>query len=232
VTFKISVKDPGIGIARGKLKTIFQKFEQADLSTTRKYGGTGLGLPICKELVELMNGKIGVKSVKNESSIFWFKINLAIPENQNSVVANKSIKPRRKKNSSLKNVNILLVEDNCISQKLMTYILEKYGCSITPASDGIEAIEQTRKQKFDIILMDCQMPKMDGYQATQEIRKLERKNKANPNIIIAITANALNGDKKRCLDAGMDDYLSKPITPKSLEAILEKWLKKTKTTRH
>ncbi len=225
--FQISVKDQGIGIPKNKLKTIFQKFIQADISTTRKFGGTGLGLPICRELVKLMGGKIEVSSVENKGSIFYFTINLGVADNKSEVILDANNKSKFS-TLGLRNVNILLAEDNSINQKLMTHILDKYGCSTTPASNGKEAVEQFHKQEFDIILMDCQMPEMDGYEATRKIRNWEHKHKKSPTTIIAVTANALKGDKEKCLEVGMDDYISKPITKNSLESVLIKWIAKEK----
>ncbi len=222
--FKISVKDQGIGIPKTKLKTIFQKFSQADISTTRKFGGTGLGLPICKELVKLMGGDMRVESIENEGSNFWFTTDLGLSDMQSEVVVDPKKHTEKSTQLTLKNVNILLAEDNSINQKLMIHLLEKYGCSITPASNGKEAFEQIRKQSFDLILMDCQMPEMDGYQATVAIRNWEHKNKKSASTIIAVTANALKGDREKCLDVGMSDYISKPISKVNLEAILTKWI--------
>ncbi|MFT7098713.1 MAG: CheY-like chemotaxis protein [Rickettsiales bacterium] len=125
---------------------------------------------------------------------------------------------------NLENTSILLAEDNSVNQKVMTSLLKRYGCLVTPAGNGEEAVDQVRKQKFDIILMDCQMPEMDGYEATKIIRELERKKQQSANVIIAVTAHSLKGDKEKCLEAGMDDYLSKPVNIKNLEDILERWV--------
>lgn len=221
--FQISVKDQGIGIAKDKQKTIFNKFSQADVSTTRKFGGTGLGLPICSDLIKLMDGKIAVESAENEGSNFYFTINLGV-SNKTPKTHNKITKDSPKKQLTLKNINILLAEDNSINQKLMTHLLKRYGCSVTPANNGKEAVEQVHKHNFDIILMDCQMPEMDGYEATKAIRKWEDKRQRSSSIIIAVTANALKGDEEKCLAAGMDDYMSKPVNPNKLESMLMKWV--------
>jgi len=173
---------------------------------------------------------MGVESIENKGSTFYFTINLGVADNRSDVVLNANNK-HQFSTLNLKDVNILLAEDNSINQKLMVHLLEKYGCSITPASNGKEAFEQTHKQNFDIILMDCQMPEMDGYEATKKIRKWEHKHKKIPAVIVAVTANALKGDKEKCLAAGMDDYISKPITKNDLELILIKWITQEKQLR-
>jgi two-component system sensor histidine kinase/response regulator len=226
--FKISVVDRGIGIPQHKLNKIFSKFDQGDVSTTRKYGGTGLGLSICKELAVLMGGDIGVISADNEGSIFWLEMNLKLASQK--FIDESSLSPERGelKKLTLFNTNILVVEDNPVNQKLMMHVLKKYGCNTTPASDGVEGVDQYRRQKFDIILMDCQMPIMDGYDATRSIRNIELKNNDRRIPIVAITANALSTDQKKCLDVGMDDYISKPFSKESLERVLMNNLPKDK----
>ncbi|MFT6105964.1 MAG: PAS domain S-box-containing protein [Rickettsiales bacterium] len=221
--FKISVKDQGIGLAPDKLEKIFNKFDQADISTTRKFGGTGLGLPICRELAQLMGGDMSVESRLGEGSDFYFTINLGVADDKcvDVVEAKDQILAEP---MNLENTSILLAEDNSVNQKVMTSLLKRYGCLVTPAGNGEEAVDQVRKQKFDIILMDCQMPEMDGYEATKIIRELERKKQQSANVIIAVTAHSLKGDKEKCLEAGMDDYLSKPVNIKNLEDILERWV--------
>ena len=227
VDLTISVIDHGDGIPQNKLEKIFHKFNQADVTTTRKFGGTGLGLSICKELSSLMGGDIGVNSELGKGSEFWFSLTLKLASQTFVNAANR--KPETNKNTqklTLTKTAILLAEDNPVNQKFMMHVLKKYGCSITPSANGEEALKQYRKQKFDIILMDCQMPVMDGYVATQSIRKLEKTRAKTP--IIAVTANALKTDRQKCLDAGMDDYISKPFTRDTLEKILIKWVPKEK----
>jgi len=224
VFFKISIIDQGIGISKSKLKRIFNKFNQADVSTTRKFGGTGLGLSISKGLALLLGGSINVESNEGIGSKFCLEINLKL--------ASKKFIQDLKVNSNLNNhqkltlvkTSILLVEDNPVNQKFMVHTLKKYGCQITPAANGKEAVEQYIKQRFDIILMDCQMPIMDGYDATKAIRNIELKNNNPSTPIIAITANALKTDRKKSLNAGMNDHLSKPVTKNILEGMLTKWI--------
>ena len=228
--FKISVTDQGIGIPQDKLEKIFHKFDQADISTTRRFGGTGLGLPICKELALLMKGSVGVESSEGSGSTFWLSLNLKLAS-QNFI--NKSHKKSKEKEHqilSLNKTHILLVEDNPVNQKFMIHLLKKYGCLVTPASDGKEGVNQYRKQKFDLILMDCQMPVMDGFEASKAIRKLEINKEIDPTPIIAVTANALKSDRDKCLKSHMNDYISKPFTRESLEKVLIKWVPEIKQT--
>jgi PAS domain S-box-containing protein len=357
--FHFEIVDSGIGIAKEKQTLIFNKFSQADQSTTRQFGGTGLGLSICQHLTAMMGGEIGVDSIETMGSTFWFTLQLQkdvtvketslptetyhlkaliisnnellgsllqkqlnpygiltsfISNDQTKLTnhlntktakenyawvfidtelttptwlqallsqnphlasakkvafvhsltqikfedthqitidaylskpikpteldalltkehhANQAIAENTEQSPSLNNINlaskhILLVEDNLINQMITTHLLEQYHCSITTAEDGFQASELTQQNHYDLILMDCQMPIMDGFDATRHIRTYEQKNKADTHTpIIALTANAIKGDKEKCLSAGMDDYLSKPIEPQAFEAMLTKWL--------
>lgn len=377
VALYISVEDSGVGIEKNKQKNIFEKFSQEDGSTTRKFGGTGLGLTICRELTQLMEGKIGMESIKGEGSTFWFEISLALDEENESnnifelkgnltgvkvlVVddnkvaqkimveqlmsqhmavdicdsseeALKLIKRAAKNNKPYdiavldyimpdmtgkelakhlksdeltsnieiliisacsskedkelmqkigvagfltKPINstdiasaisamhyarehkedlpfitrhilrkssanaddshkslphrfagreILLVEDNTVNQKIATIMLEKYGCRVTPACDGAEAVKAIKQKVFDLVFMDCQMPVMDGFKATKKIREFEKSKKQENTPIIAFTANAMKGDAEKCLSVGMSDYISKPVQEGALEKVLIKWL--------
>jgi PAS domain S-box-containing protein len=222
--FKISVKDQGIGIPKGKLKTIFHKFDQADIGTTRKFGGTGLGLTICRELAGIMGGSIKVESVEGEGSAFHVLIKFGLSDRFAVAIPGLNSELQNLEKLRLKNIRVLLAEDNSVNQKVMIHMLEKYGCAITPSSNGREATDQYRRHSFDIIFMDCQMPEIDGYEATKIIRRLEKKLDRVAVPIIAVTANALKGDKERCLDVGMDDYIPKPFTRNDLESVLMKWI--------
>ena len=212
------IKDTGIGIPQDKTDKLFNLFTQVDASITRKFGGTGLGLTISKQLTELMNGKIGVASKLNKGSVFWFTIKLKkqTPDPAADIDTDRMLSinaPHSTESSNLRvtrNLKILLAEDNIINQKVVSILLGKIGHSITIAKNGQEALELYGKEAFDLILMDIQMPVMDGEQATLEIRSLEEKSKTHIPII-ALTANAMKGDKERYLNLGMDSYVAKPI---------------------
>lgn len=215
---KFSVKDTGIGIPRERLVEIFQPFVQGDSSVTRKYGGTGLGLTICKEFVENLKGEIGVNSNEGDGSTFWFTIPVEI-------VSDKEVEAREVAGSSEKDkiqqkARLLLVEDNLINQKIAVKLLQGRGHHVEVANDGAEALKKLKESAFDLVLMDCQMPIMDGYQATREIR--EKLRSEIP--VIAMTAHALKGDREKCLAAGMNDYLTKPLDKEQLFQTIEQWL--------
>lgn len=224
-----NVTDTGIGINQDAQGKLFSDFTQVDSSTTRKFGGTGLGLAICKQLVNLMGGKIGVNSKADQGATFWFTLNLNI---------NTSAQPRQDKNKPGQtnqflplSGKVLLVEDNLVNQLVAKTILENF--SITPdiANDGQQAVLKTENTVYDLILMDCQMPVLDGFDATRQIRANEVKGNINPHTpIVALTANAHDKDRERCLAVGMDDYLPKPIVRDDLYNMLAKYLKQ-QTTR-
>jgi PAS domain S-box-containing protein len=217
-----AVEDTGIGIPEGSIDKLFQPFSQVDLTTTHKYEGTGLGLAISKELVELMGGRIWVESRLGKGSIFHFTI-LARAENSESaaVKANASTTSSRFNSNGGKDqpLRILLAEDNLINQKVVLQMLKKLGYQADIAADGLEVLQAVEHQPYDVILMDVQMPKMDGLEAAKAIRQ-NLASFAQP-CIIAITAYALEGDRKKCLDAGMDNYLSKPVKLEELRSVLE-----------
>ena len=212
------VTDTGIGIPPGKLPKLFEKFYQADSSTTRKFGGTGLGLAISKELAILMGGQIDVISELNVGSTFTVTLPFRSATRSLQVSADSTdgyIDQRAKLP-----VKVLLVEDNAINQRVGLRLLEKLGCSVDLASTGWEAVQMVGEEIYQLVLMDCQMPEMDGYEATTLIRQREEPNKRTR--IVAMTAAAVEGDRERCLAAGMDDYLSKPVQLADLARILEK----------
>ena len=226
VRLKIEVQDTGIGIASENIEKIFVPFEQADTSTTRKYGGTGLGLAITKQLVDLMGGEIEVTSQENVGTTF--SLSIALEKSSESVKRSESEAPPREQVvatsspavSPKPDIRLLVVEDNSINMMVMQGVLAKLGYKqVDKARDGLEAIETAMKGAYDLILMDCQMPKMDGYDAT---RKLREQGIKTP--IIAMTAHTLSGDREKCLDAGMDDYLTKPIDVAKLTTCLDQWL--------
>ena len=211
-----SVKDYGIGIDANKVSDIFESFVQEDSSTTRKYGGTGLGLSISKVLVELMGGKIGVQSEFTIGSIFYFHLPLI-------EVCEVHHEEELSKNTVKLSGNILIVEDNKSNQMLMDILLDELGLNSVIVNDGVEAVDMMKAKgaEYDLILMDENMPNMNGIEATKIIRTLENV-KNIP--IIAVTANAIKGDREKFLEAGMDDYLSKPINATDLELTLRKYL--------
>ncbi len=213
----VSVRDTGIGIEAEKLQMVFQKFTQADLSTTRRYGGSGLGLSISRSLAELMGGRIEAKSEIGKGSEFRLDLHLdAAPENSlQRKEASRDLRPLSEV------LDVLLVEDNKVNQKLAVRLIERLGCKATVAGNGFEALALLDRQDYDLILMDCQMPEMDGYEATRRIRAGENGSRRVP--ILAITANAMESDLEQCLTCGMDAYLTKPIDFLKLRDALEKW---------
>ncbi|MCK5403855.1 MAG: response regulator [Desulfobulbaceae bacterium] len=243
-----SVTDTGIGIQHEHKIKLFEAFTQADGSTTRKYGGTGLGLTISKQLTELMGGKIGVKSEPGKGSTFWFTIKVSLPETEESAAPsdlpteNNQAGPKPMPAaagetgpplsfSGHEGIRVLLVEDNLVNQKVAMNFLRKLSVSASAADNGREALLALKENDYDLILMDCQMPELDGYETTTAIRKWAesesdalRKKSRIP--IVALTAHAMKGDREKCLAAGMDDYLAKPVKPKEISDVLTKWVGK------
>jgi len=214
VTVRFEVEDTGIGIKNVHLNKIFESFSQVDLSTTKSYQGTGLGLAISKRLVEIMKGKIGVKSNVGKGSLFSFAIPLKaeMPEKE-SFDETKIIK-------LLKEFRILIVEDNLINQKISKITLEKSGCKLDVANNGKEGLEKYTQNPYDLILMDIQMPVMDGLEATRQIRKFEKQQGERHAFIVALTANAMESDRKKAMSVGMDGFIAKPFNPRELFKIL------------
>jgi CheY-like chemotaxis protein len=219
-----SVRDTGIGIHPEGRERLFQAFSQADSSTTRKYGGTGLGLAICKRLVELMGGSIGVESAPGQGSRFWFKVEFEISKLEDVIFQNL---PKNQQSQSLptcrQGVRILVVEDNTANQRVVIHQLERMGFLADVAANGREAIAALLIRSYDLVLMDCQMPEMDGFEATRLIREKERGSPWHQTII-ALTASAMPGDRERCLQAGMDGYLAKPVRSQKLRELLGSFL--------
>lgn len=225
VRVKFCVEDSGIGLSDEAQGRLFQPFSQADTSTSRKFGGTGLGLSICQSLVKLMHGQMGVESKMGMGSQFWFIVELGTAGKlQNPDVHDPIINSRtRTTHISGKPVRILVAEDNAVNQMVITAHLNHLGYESQAVANGQEVLEALRSGAFHLILMDCQMPEMDGYTATRRIREGEQgANKRIP--IIALTANAMAEDQQKCLSAGMDDYLTKPFKRETLSATLENWL--------
>jgi CheY-like chemotaxis protein/HPt (histidine-containing phosphotransfer) domain-containing protein len=222
VTIRADISDTGVGIPREVQAKLFRPFVQADASTTRRYGGTGLGLSICKQLVELMGGTIGVESEEGLGSRFWFTLDLKVGKSIGLPAPEDQTFPKPKPRTG-RTPHVLVAEDNVTNQKVAVLTLEKLGYQATPVANGQEAIDALREIPFDLVLMDCQMPEMDGYEATRIIRA--SRTLPNPGIpIIAMTANALPADRERCLKAGMNDYLPKPVRTVDLQSMLERWL--------
>nr|WP_319394951.1 ATP-binding protein [uncultured Desulfobacter sp.] len=222
IDLTISIKDTGIGIPPEKQKHLFLPFSQADASFTRKYGGTGLGLAISSDLVALMGGTIRCTSEPGKGSTFSFVLPLKqAGEDVNDVPVDTCAD--QPPETDRVDLHVLVAEDNITNQDVFSTMLKKFGCRVDIAGTGVEAIDQFILLKPDIILMDCQMPKMDGYQACREIRKHE----ADLGIhtpIIAITAHAMSEDREKCQKAGMDDFLTKPFMMEDLLKIIKKWI--------
>jgi CheY-like chemotaxis protein len=205
---RMEVTDTGIGISKDLRDKIWDLFQLGDQSYTRKHGGVGLGLTISRQLAELMNGTIGFESEQNRGARFWFTVKLPLG-NEPGLIEDGRIK------------KILLVEDNLINQKVSLQSLRGMGFEVDLAVNGVEAIEKYKQQQYDLILMDIQMPVMDGITATKKIRQLEQDRKIEKPIqIIAITANSLKDDRQKCLEAGMNEYISKPFNLEKFPLII------------
>jgi len=221
----ISVTDTGIGIAPQHLERLFERFTQADSSTTRRYGGTGLGLAIVRQLAELMGGFVQVQSELGAGSTFRCVLPFPIaPPEEPADPPAPGEEPSR-----VTGARVLVVEDNLVNQRVAARLLERMGYGVEVATNGREATEKARHSRFDAILMDCQMPEMDGLEATRRIRASEAGRRPTP--VIALTASAIDGDRESCLAAGMDDFVAKPIQMDQLRKVLERWLQEPSATR-
>jgi len=240
-TIRFSISDSGIGIPADRQDILFSPFSQVDGSTTRKYGGTGLGLAISRQLVELMGGMIGVQSEVGKGSTFWFT---AIFQKQPARIesaediaemeieeAMHQIEMPGFTQSSKRKIRILVAEDNPVNQKVAQALLRKMGMQSDVVANGLEAVNALQTIPYDLVLMDCQMPEMDGYEATSKIRQPGSK-ALNPCIpIIAMTALAMQGDREKCIQAGMNDFIAKPVLRRDLTKMLDRWLAKTANSK-
>lgn len=222
VVVHFEVQDSGIGISAAEQQRLFNAFEQADSSMTRKYGGTGLGLAISKRLVHLMGGDIGVASQPQAGSTFWFTACFDRPAHRvpaAPLASDLSVETRLRERAA--GMRILLAEDEPINQEVLIEMLEDVGFSVDLASDGESAVAMARQENYDLILLDMQMPKLNGIEAAKQIRDLPA---CAHTPILAVTANAFGEDRERCLAAGMNDHVAKPVDPAELHATLLKWL--------
>jgi hypothetical protein len=219
---RFEVRDTGIGIGPEAGARLFQPFSQADDSTTRQYGGTGLGLVIAKQIVEMMGGRIAYDSVPGQGTAFWFTVRLPLAPDRTEATSLRPDPARRLAG------RVLLAEDNPVNALVAEEMLRSLGLDVASATNGREAVEAWAEGRFDAVLMDCQMPELDGFGATARIRAREA---AEPNgsapgrtPIIALTANAFAEDRERCLAVGMDDFLAKPFSRDDLQELLERWI--------
>jgi len=215
---RFEVRDTGPGIARDHLESVFDAFTQADASTTRRHGGSGLGLAIARDLTELMGGRLGVDSRLGEGSTFWFELAL-----QPAVEPPSKAAPPPPIEMGELAPRVLLAEDDSVNQMVVEAMLTRLGCMVEVAADGNAALGAATRRRFDLILMDCHMPEMDGFEATRRIRDDEFERGRGHTPIVALTADALAGDRERCIESGMDDYMTKPVSSAMLAACVERW---------
>jgi CheY-like chemotaxis protein len=216
---RVEVRDTGVGIPPSRVHTLFKPFSQVDASTTRRFGGTGLGLSIVRRLAELMGGQAGVESREGVGSTFWFSARFDVVSAHEAATALAASPVDQARGGGKR---ILLAEDNVVNEKVATRFLQKLGYVVHAVTNGREAVDAWAKGGYDLVLMDCQMPVLDGYAATREIRAREHDGQHIP--IVALTANAMAKDEIECRQAGMDDYLAKPLDREALARCLEQHL--------
>ena len=226
-TVLFEIHDTGIGIAESRLKAIFEPFTQASGATARKYGGTGLGLAICRQLTEVMEGEIGVSSIEGKGSTFWFTVpfmKCSDSELRQLELHSKELEGVICSGVTNHKFRILLAEDSIINQKVAQAMLQKLGYKCDAVADGQEAVRALEMIYYDLVLMDCQMQEMSGFEATAIIRDNESKVLNHSVPIIAMTSFTMKGDREKCIEAGMSDYLAKPVHKSQLDQMLLKWL--------
>jgi signal transduction histidine kinase/ActR/RegA family two-component response regulator len=226
---RFEVQDTGVGLDTAQAARLFHPFEQADATTTRRFGGTGLGLAISRQLVELMAGTIGVDSSPGAGATFWFELPLVAATQPEAPAAAPKSAPAPCPAPGATRPCILLAEDNALNRLFAETVLRSFGVDVVVAEDGREAIERACARRFSLILMDCQMPRVDGYEATAAIRRHERETGAPRTPIVALTANAMAQDRDRCLAAGMDGFLAKPFQSAELESTVDRWTRQAAT---
>jgi PAS domain S-box-containing protein len=226
---RFEVEDTGIGIPAENVERIFDAFRQADSSSVRRHGGTGLGLTISRELARAMGGDIGHSSEPGRGSTFWFTADL--PETAIPDVSGERVGAQPASSDIRLSGRVLLAEDNAVNALVAKAYLEQFGLSVDCADNGVQALDRVTADDYDLVLMDCQMPEMDGFEATRRIRAHEKAFGLRPVSVVALTANAIRGDRERCLEAGMDDYLPKPFRSAELRAMVERHLRRDSNPR-
>ncbi|MGH8491630.1 MAG: ATP-binding protein [Moraxellaceae bacterium] len=223
IFLRYEVSDTGPGMEASVVARLFQPFTQADVSTTRQYGGSGLGLSISRSLAELMGGELDVRTAPGQGSTFWLEIPFdTLARGEQVPVPEAALMVSKKNDEAASRGHVLVAEDNSVNQLVASEALKRLGYRVDIVANGSEAVNALRAQSYDLLFLDCHMPVMDGFEASRAIRAAEPAGRRMP--IIAMTASALKGDREKCLEAGMDDYLPKPVRLNDLRAALERWL--------